>query len=718
MKRISKIFSVVFCLILLAGLGAQLSAASAPYETYTYSINGMALTSPHAYTPSASITSYEMNLPTALNAPRDIFVDENGKIYISDTGNNRVVVCNSSFVAEFEISEFTNENGVQDALSSPRGLFVNEDTIYVCDWQNSRIVLFDLEGKFKEIIEAPTADVMGSDTLFRPTAVAVSESGMIYVVSSTTYSGIIALNPDGSFQSFLGAQQTSVSLAVRIRRMLFPNVVTQSYISTPYQNLTIDDEGLIWATIIFGEDEIPMLENAISSGATNSIYAPVKQLNPRGDDIMTRNGFFMPAGEINFGLTEFQNDSSAYGSVFGPSSLVDIALGPNGMWSVIDSKRSKIYTYDNEGNLLFAFGDQGRQLGNLASPVAITYAGSDIYVLDSVMNSITIFQRTDYGDAIDQALYHNSIREYSAAYSDWQEILRRNINFDAAYVGIGKTLYRQGEYAEAMEYYKMAYETENYSTAFQSYRQEIVEKYILLIVVIVVVVLILVAKFFKYVGKKNKAGEIKTGKRTLWEEFLYGFHVIMHPFDGFWDLKHEKRGSVRGAVCIVALTVLSVAYQMIGSAYLFGGGYQVNLIFPIITVLGPLMLWCVANWCLTTLFDGEGSFKDIFISTSYAILPIPLIGIPATICTNFLSLAEAEFITLFLAISYIWAGALIFFGSMTTHGYSMGRNVVITFFTIVGMVFILFIILLFTNLIQQMVSFITNIITELSYRAQ
>ena len=136
------------------------------------------------------------------------------------------------------------------------------------------------------------------------------------------------------------------------------------------------------------------------------------------------------------------------------------------------------------------------------------------------------------------------------------------------------------------------------------------------------------------------------------------------------------------------------------------------------TVLGPLMLWCVANWCLTTLFDGEGSFKDIFISTSYAILPIRLIGIPATICTNFLSLAEAEFITLFLAISYIWAGALIFFGSMTTHGYSMGRNIVITFFTIVGMVFILFIILLFANLIQQMVSFITNIITELSYRAQ
>jgi len=651
-----------------------------------------------------------MNMQTPLNGAKDIFVDENKKIYISDSGNNRVVVCDPDFMYEFEISTFINENGVQDSLSDPRGLFVNSDTIYVCDWQNSRIVLFDLEGNFKSIVEAPTADVMGSDTVFRPQAVAVNSSGTMYIVSSTTYSGIIALNPDGSFQSFLGAQKTTVSLAVRIRRMIFPNVVTASYISTPYQNLTLDDEGLVWATIIFDEEEEKLLAQSIN--AKTSTYAPIKRLNAKGDDVMVRNGFSMPAGERQF------NTMGDFAKHNGPSTLVDIAMGPNGMWSVLDSKRSKIYTYDSEGNLLFAFGDQGKQLGNLSTPTAITYSGSDIYVLDSTLNSVTIFKRTDYGDVIDQALYHNNIREYSTAYEDWQDILRRNINFDAAYVGIGKNLYRQGQYEEAMEYYKKAWERDNYSVAFKSHRKEVVEKYILLIVVVIVVVVILLAKLFKYIGKKNKASETKTGKRTLWEEFLFGFHVILHPFDGFWDLKHEKRGSVRGALCIVALTIVSVTYQMVGSAYLFGGGHQVYFVFPIVTVLGPLVLWCVANWCLTTLFDGEGNFKDIFIATSYALLPLPLISIPTTIMTNFLSLSEAEFVTLFMAIAYIWVGGLIFFGSMTTHGYSMGRNIAITFFTILGMVFILFIVLLFTNLIQRMVGFVTEIITEISYRAQ
>ena len=135
------------------------------------------------------------------------------------------------------------------------------------------------------------------------------------------------------------------------------------------------------------------------------------------------------------------------------------------------------------------------------------------------------------------------------------------------------------------------------------------------------------------------------------------------------------------------------------------------------TVLVLVGLWCLANWCLTTLFDGEGSLKDIFVATTYALVPIPIIMIPATIATHFCSLAEAEFITLALGIAYVWTGMLIIFGSMTTHGYSMGRNIAISFFTIIGMVFITFMAVLFWNLITRMIAFVTDIVTEISYRA-
>jgi hypothetical protein len=59
---------------------------------------------------------------------------------------------------------------------------------------------------------------------------------------------------------------------------------------------------------------------------------------------------------------------------------------------------------------------------------------------------------------------------------------------------------------------------------------------------------------------------------------------------------------------------------------------------------------------------------------------------------------------------------LIFFGMMVTHDYSMGKNFITVLGTIVAMVCIMFIAILFTTLVGKLVSFVTNIVTELQYR--
>lgn len=696
-------------------MALPLSAATSPYKTYTYDMAGMTLISPDVYVPDRRVTNYEMGMTLPLSNPKDIFVDADNNIYISDTGNNRIVVCDPDLKYQYEISAFNNAQGVPDSLSEPEGVFVNEDHIFVCDTKNYRIVIFDRLGNFERIFNAPTADIMGEDVVFNPVGIAVSESGRIYVVSSSTYSGVFALDEDGNFQTFVGTQKVSVPLATRIRRMIFPNTVSISYISTEYNNIAIDEDGYIWVTS--NSIEEADLTSAIESD--NPDYAPVKRMNSAGDDITVRNGFFIPAGEINF-MPGMKNATSEF--ITGPSSLVDVAIGPNGMWSVLDQKRSRIYTYDAEGNLLFAFGDIGHQLGNLSQPTAMTYFGADLYVLDS---GITIYKRTEYGDVIDNALYYNRIRNYSSALENWQEILKRNNNFDAAYVGVGKNLYSQGHYAEAMEFFKTANDTENYSEAFKALRREWVGKYFLVVVAVIVVVLVLVVKGLSYVGKVNKAGDTKVGKRTFKEELLYAFYVMVHPFDGFWDLKHEKRGSVRAAIAVLVLAAASLAYKNVGSGYLYsattsGKGTSVGSVFTgIASVAIPLLLWCIANWCLTTLFDGEGTLKDIFITSCYSLMPIPVLIIPTTIASNFLTLdpAENNFVTLLTGLALVWVGLLLFFGIMTTHGYSMGLNIGMTILTIVAMLFIVFLCMLFTNLITRMVSFITDIVLEISYRS-
>lgn len=685
------------------------------YSTYTYSIDGWYMDSPDAYVPSEVVTSTTIGLTKALGAPTDITVDSKKNVYIADATNNRIVVLNNRFKYRFEISEFVNEYGVDDSLANPNGVFVNDDNIYVADTDNARIVVFDKEGKFAWKVEAPESKEIDVDDMFTPIALAVDASGRMYIVSKTTYQGIIEIGKDGEFQGFIGAQKSSLSAWDVFWRQFQTEEQRQKsevVTSTEYNNITIDAGGLIYVTT--SSIDAAAQQNAITSKSKSGDYAPVKKMNSAGDEIMSRTGFWPPSGEVSV-----DNSAGSANTISGPSTIVDVALGPEGTWSIVDTKRSKVFTYDEDGRLLFVFGDNGDQIGNFGQEKlkAMCYMGDDMLLLDSNNNSITVMKRTQYGDTLINAIANQRNREYDKAEEDWNEILKRNNNFDAAYVGIGKAYFRQGKYAEAMEKYEAAYDTENYSNAFKYYRQEWVKKYILVVPLVIVVVVLALYFFFKYAGKKNKEVAVKPGKRTYWEEVIFAFHLMMHPFDGFWDLKHEKRGSVRGAITFLVIAVLAFFYNSIGTAYLFNpqGGYS-SIFTQVLSLVVPILLWCISNWCLTTLFEGEGSFKDIFIATCYSLVPIPLLLIPTTLLTNIFTLNEKQIITLLTTLMWVWVGLLLFFGTMVTHDYSLGKNFIIALSSIVGMAFIMFIALLFSSLIQKMVGMVTSIVVEISYR--
>ena len=233
----------------------------------------------------------------------------------------------------------------------------------------------------------------------------------------------------------------------------------------------------------------------------------------------------------------------------------------------------------------------------------------------------------------------------------------------------------------------------------------------------VIVLCWLCSKFLKYANKVNKRVAVTKGKRTYGQELIYVFHVIFHPFDGFWDLKHEKRGSVRAGATILAMVIATFYYQAIGRGYILNPrGSYATLIGVVLSVVLPLALWILGNWCLTTLFDGEGSFKDIFVASTYSLLPLVLMLIPTTIASNFILSNEANMLSLLNTVAFIWVGMLLFFGMMVTHDYGIGKNVLTTLGTILGMICIMFIAILFTTLLGKLVSFVTNIVTEIQYR--
>ncbi len=195
-------------------------------------------------------------------------------------------------------------------------------------------------------------------------------------------------------------------------------------------------------------------------------------------------------------------------------------------------------------------------------------------------------------------------------------------------------------------------------------------------------------------------------------------HVVMHPFEGFEDLRWKKAGSMKIALVVVVL----LFFQQIAYERLYGFQYYsdydkmfniVPYIFKSFILFGT---WVVANWAMCTLFDGEGSMKNIFINSAYALIPFVAAYLIGTVMSHFLIKDEYVFIQAVEIIGLCWTFVLLISGIKAVHQFSFGKTIALMLLTIVAMIAMLFLLVLLLTLFQQVLIFIFSIYTELSYR--
>ena len=221
-----------------------------------------------------------------------------------------------------------------------------------------------------------------------------------------------------------------------------------------------------------------------------------------------------------------------------------------------------------------------------------------------------------------------------------------------------------------------------------------------------------------YIATKfKKLTQKQTYKRFL-DTLRYSLYVITHPADGFWDLIHAKRGSYSAANFIVILTVLTHIWKLRYTSFLFNNTNweKVNIFMEIATILLPLAIFCICNWGVTTLFDGKGKLGQVYMGTAYALTPYPLIQLPIIIMSNFVTMEEGPFYTVFSNISLIWCAILIFMAMMMIHQYGFGKTLLFTIFTLFGMLVFIFIMLLFFSMISQGIAYFVSLAREIMFR--
>lgn len=721
----SKVISVVLSFFLFFTMTAE--SLADPYKSYIYDFWGNPVPAPQAYVPEKTIDGMDLGVGT-LREPRDLFVDQNNRIYLLDTGNRRLLIFNPDWVLEQEIRVFNNQ-GVDDQFQTPVSVYVGHDGgIFVADRDQSRILEFDQQGKLRREIGPPQSDVSGvlsDDFHYRPLKVVVDRAGRIYVLADGIYEGFMEFDVDGNFRGFIGAPPVKPT----ILDLFWARFATREqrrqmalFLPTEYSAVDLDERGFIYAA------------------EGNQIG----RLNPTGVDVLRRTGFFFPVGDVpthkDYRVSEEIN----------PTHFTDIVARSDGMYSALDRQRGRIFTYDEKGNLLYIFGGLGNTEGTFTAPVALDMVDDTFLVLDRTQNRISLFRPTEYAQVIHKAIHHYQEGEYDEATAMWQQVLDKNLNFDVAYSGIGTALLRQNRYEEAMFHFKLGNNRKDYSTAYGLYRREILSEnfgfLVVTTVLIVGAVYLLYRKevfhrFYGFILAKEAFiptaqqrtvqaelgltaesrwswGRFRKGLKETIRSIGYAWYVIFHPFDGFWDLKHEKRGNMPAAVSLLSLVTITYVIVRQYTGFIFNprNTAQLNILQEIASVIIPFLLWTGVNWALTTLMDGKGTFRDIVITTAFALTPIIIVNIPMTIVSNFITLEEGAFYYFFVTVGLVWALGLVFLGTMVIHDYNMGKNLGAAVLTIVGMGIVLFIGLLFFSVINLMAGFITSIYLELVLR--
>lgn len=429
---------------------ASAAASSAPYESYNYNYWEEAVPSPDAYLPLRTISGSDLGIGE-FKDPGDVNVSSAGKTYILDSGNSRIVVLDNELKLLRVIDGFM-QNGSKESFNVPGGLFVDQqERIYVADTGNGRVVVLDEEGGLLNMIAKPESDILATNFQFQPQKLTVDHVGRVYVVAQGVYEGIMQFDEHGAFIGYVGTNKVERDYREYIWRMFSTKAQRAQmvlFVPTEFSNVDIDPKGFVYAT-------------NIDPGSNE----PIKRLNPSGEDVLKRFGYFDVKGDV------------AYRNSVGPSKLIDVKVLGNGMYSVLDATQNRVFTYDDEGHLLYVYGGKGNQVGTLKAPVAIEQSGPYSLVLDRGKANLAVYEPTRFGSKVNEAVVLHYQGEDTKAVNIWKEVLQLNANYDIAYIGIGKSLLMEKKNKEALGYFELGMDRKSYSVAYKRYRREMMKEH-------------------------------------------------------------------------------------------------------------------------------------------------------------------------------------------------------------------------------------------------
>ncbi|MHB1452653.1 MAG: NHL repeat-containing protein [Saccharofermentanales bacterium] len=680
---ISALLTVIIAAVpVLAADAPVMADAVVPYRSYTYDSWGQPRETATGYVPEKLLTGGDIGAGS-LKEPSDLFIAENGMMYILDAGNDRLVRYDP-VNGGTGIMKATAVDGTGFSLAKAAGLFVTADErILIADPVSQSVVVFD--STLKEIgrLEVPKTDILPAGYFYQPVKVIEDSGGVVYVLSQGSISGAMQFDTDGSFMGFFGSEKVTLT-AQLLTDHFWKSILTKEQaggmaraVPVEFISFDIDKNDFIY-TIRRGND--------VSAGQ-------VRKLNALGENILP---------------------DKLFGDTGSQQKLNDICVDSDGFITILDQGKCRLYQYDQESNLMYTFASKGEQLGCFTTPVAVASSGSRIYVLDSSSGAITVFRPTDFGDNIRKALLLYYDGKYDQAMLPWLNVQRSDHDYGLANIGLGKAYEGLGDNGKAMYHYKKGDNRTLYSSAFVKYRTEAIRKnfpvfMLLMVLTILAPVLYRIARRRR---KRRTEYDVRLTRRKM------PVYCALHPFVGYSEMKYARSGSMTIALMILAgffaATILS--RQLTGFIFNYARTDRFDILVHFVSTAGLFLTFVLTNWLVTTIAEGKGKLKEIFIFCSYVLLPFTILTLAGVVFSNILGIEEMMFMRIFQFILYAMTGMYLVIALMEGQMYSLKKTIYTILLTGAGILVIVLIGAIVYSIFTQIVSFAGTLITELTLR--
>lgn len=681
MKKILNKSLVLFLAVAFVAISiVPVSASQATSYSYTLDDESELVRTQDAYLPDRTITDL------GLQDPEDMVIDENNLVYIADTGNARIVIYS---LDNEKVVKVIDKNSINDnkfeGFKNPKGIYRTKNgELYVADTGAKTVFRFDKDYKYVRRYDKPTAPIF-ADTNYEPSKIAVDSGDNLYIVSEGVYNGVIQLANTGEFLGYFTSNKSRLTPQQVFLKLIYTkeqekNSELLNTLPSTFSNVYVDAQGTAYSTCM-----------------------------GTGDDLLKKHS--------TNGTNMFNNP------IVTSDALTDVTVDENGIIYTCDTK-GYVWIYTMSGEMIFNFGEEAGEkdvsgLFSSLTTIAIDKDGN-IWTADGEKGFLQSFTPTEYATTIYTALKEYEDGDYENALKDWNYVLRLNQMSVLAHNGVAKAYYNYEEYDKAMTHFEIAGNREGYSDAFWEVRNKSLQQnlsialMIILLLIILRIVIGLVDKK-KVIRTKRKALGQKLKKVPVIGEIGYAFKCTKHPIDRYYDIRVGKNGSPLAALIIyVVFFGVYMLYQTSkGFIYQYTDVEDMDMGAVVVGFFAILILFIICNYLVTSITDGDGTLKQVFMIPAYGLMPA-MFSMLITIGMSYvLTYNESFILTVIMVIGIGWTVAVIFEGLSTVHDYDFKKMVLSLIITVVFMLIAAIVVLVVIIMWEQLYDFLLTVGKEI-----